>query len=428
MIRSLLSQLFSLAMVLALAIVIWGVATIEDNPSHEAIYPDPLPIELTNRAEGLVIHQKTADTVKLKLRAPQASWDQLQPASFSITADLQSLDAGLHQVPLQVRVTDPRVRVLSIEPQSIGVRLERLKTREFDVSSDVLDAAPLGYTFKQPVVTPAKVKVSGPATLVDQIAQVSADLYLRGAKAPVEREVSVQLHDAQDNPVTGVTVTPTNVVVRVQVEQRVGYKDVSIKAMLKGSVAPGYWISNILVAPSTATIVGSPEVLAKVPGFIETLPIDVNSATAEVTKRATLSLPEGVSVLNNEGVTVQVSVTPIMGGQTVRRKVVLQGLTRGLNANVSPDSIEVILSGPLPNLQNLSADDVQVVVDVTGLLAGTYPLKPRVPVVPASLRVQSIVPETVQVIITGVLPTATPTATPTPTPTAMPSATPTVPR
>ena len=423
MIRSIFSHVTSLVMALLFAGIVWAVATDVENPSHQGVYPEQLPIELVNRSESLMVYKQTENKARVTLRAPQASWDELRPASFSVTADLQGLDAGLHQVALQVQVTDPRVTVVDVDPRSVGIQLERLKSRDFDVRSEVLDDAPLGYTFKAPTVTPPQVKVSGPALLMDQVAEVSADLYLRGAKAPLEREVPVQLRDAQNNPVQGVTVTPSTVVVKVQVEQRVGYKDVSIKTLLKGSVAPGYWISNILVAPSTATIVGSPDVLAKIPGFVETLPIDVSGATAEVTKRAALSLPEGVSVLNVEGFTVQVSVTPIMGGQTVRRKVVLQGLPRGLSATISPDSVEVILSGPLPSLQSLSTDDVQVVVDAAGLTPGTYPFKPRVPVTPASLKVQNIVPDTVQVVITGTLPTVTPTVTPTAIPTATPTAT-----
>jgi YbbR domain-containing protein len=96
----------------------------------------------------------------------------------------------------------------------------------------------------------------------------------------------------------------------------------------------------------------------------------------------------------------------------------LQGLKRGQTATISPDSVEVILSGPLPSLQNLAADDVQVIVDVAGLAAGVHQLKPRVPVVSGALRVQNIVPDTVQITLTDLsTPTPAPALNPTPTPT-----------
>lgn len=413
MIRSLFSQLSSIVMALLFAAIIWAVATSEQNPSREGVYPDALTVETVNLPDGLIVYQKTAETVRLTIRAPQASWDQLRPSSFHVVADLKALDAGLHPVPVRWQVADPRVNVISAEPSTIGIRLERIKSREIEVHSNVLDSAPLGYAAKSPVVNPARVTLSGPGLLVDRVTEVAADVYLRGAKASVTREVPVLARDVQGQTVSGVTITPATVVVNVPVEQRVGYRDVSIKAVLKGTVASGYWVSNIIVTPSTATLVGSAEGLARISGFIETLPIDVSGATADLNKPAILALPEGVSILSSERITVQVSVTPILGGQTIRRNVVLLGARRGLSATSSPDSVEVILSGPLPSLQALTPEDVQVVIDLDGLTPGVHPLKPSVRALPPMLKVQSIVPDTIRVNLTEPRPASTLTLTPT---------------
>ncbi len=431
MFRSLASQLISIIIAVILAATVWVVAVGEENPTSEKYYPNPLAIEVTNIGEGLVIFGDKPDTAVIRVRAPQASWDQFHPGSFRVIADMKGMDAGDYQVKLTVVSNDSRASVTSIEPDTVRIRLERIKSRQMDVHSDVLDAAPIGYSAGSPVISPTLVTVTGAETVVDQVNEVVADVYLRGSKSPVQRDVTVLARDAQGNLVQGVTITPATISVDVQVEQRVGYKDVSIKTTLKGAPAPGYWVSNITVNPSSATIVGSPDAMAKIAGFVETVPIDITGATADVSRRAVLSLPEGVSVLNNEGITVQISVTPILGGQTVRRTVTVQGLVRGLKASVSPDSVEVILSGPLPALQGLASDDAQVVVDVTGQTPGTYAIKPRVTLVPDPLKVQSIVPDTVQVTVSGVTPTpgitptltvtsplsvVLPTSVPTPTP------------
>jgi YbbR domain-containing protein len=60
-------------------------------------------------------------------------------------------------------------------------------------------------------------------------------------------------------------------------------------------------------------------------------------------------------------------------------------------------------------LQGLQPTDVQVVVDATDKGAGTYQVRPRVPIVPEALRVQSIVPDTVLVTISEVKANITPT-------------------
>lgn len=417
MLRALIRRVNSIIMALLLALVVWSVATSETNPSRESLYPEALPIEVVGIPDGLVVYQRSTTTVRLKIRAPLANWDQLSPRSFRVIADLKGLGVGLHQVPLSYQVVDPQVAITSIEPSAVGIRLEQLKTRIFDVHSDVLDTAPQAFTVKPPTVNPQQVTLSGPGVLVDQVTEVVADVFLRGAKAPFDREITLVARDAQANTVQGVTITPGTAMVNVQVEQRVGYKDVSIKATLKGAPASGYWVSNIVVDPSSVTIVGSADVLAKIAGFVETVPVDVTGATADVTKRVALSLPDSVTALNNEGTSIQVSVTPILGGQTVRRNVIVQGLRRGLNLSLSPAQVDVILSGPLPTLQNLSPDDVQVVIDASALGAGTFQLKLRVPIVPDSLKVQSIVPDSVQVTLTDTFPITSPTPTTAITPT-----------
>lgn len=424
MIRSLIRQLNSIIMAVLLAGVVWSVATSEANPTQEKAFPEAIPVETTNIPDGMVVIKPAVTTVRIRVRAPQANWDQLTSSSFRARANLQGLPIGSHDVPIRVTSTDPQVSITQVDPQSIGIRLEQQKTRKYEIHSDILDTAPPGFVAHAPTVKPGQVTVSGPAPIVDQVNEVVADVFLRGIKTPFDREVTLIPRDIQGNTVQGVVLDPASATVSVQIEQRVGYKDVSVKATLKGAPASGYWVSNIVVNPSTVTIVGNADVLANIAGFVETQPLDVTGATSDVNGRIGLALPNTVSVLNNEGISVQVSITPIMGGQTIRRGVAVTGLKRTQTAAVSPTQVDVILSGPVPTLQNLSPSDVQVTVDATGLSAGTYQLKPRVPVVPDSLRVQSIQPDSIQVIITDlvtvvptltVTPTATPTITSTPT-------------
>ena len=108
MVRSLVGQLGSLVLATILAVTVWVVATNAANPSRRAFYPDALPIEFTNGADNLVVYHQSEDSVRVELRAPQASWDQLRPGSFHVSADLRSLEPGVHTVNVDVRVDDPR--------------------------------------------------------------------------------------------------------------------------------------------------------------------------------------------------------------------------------------------------------------------------------------------------------------------------------
>ncbi len=62
--------------------------------------------------------------------------------------------------------------------------------------------------------------------------------------------------------------------------------------------------------------------------------------------------------------------------------------------------MNVILTGPLPVLESLAAEDVRVILDVTDLGAGTHQVTPRIIVSPAGVVAQAVLPATVEVTIT----------------------------
>jgi hypothetical protein len=122
--------------------------------------------------------------------------------------------------------------------------------------------------------------------------------------------------------------------------------------------------------------------------------------------------PENQGNDSASGVLVTVDVSPIEGGQTVQRPVTFQGLRETRTAVARPSQVDVILSGPLPRLQSLTIQDVKVIVDLFGLEPGVHKVKPTV-VVPEGLRVENVLPDTVEVEISIGRPlTPTPTATP----------------
>jgi len=59
----------------------------------------------------------------------------------------------------------------------------------------------------------------------------------------------------------------------------------------------------------------------------------------------------------------------------------------------------VIISGPLPLLDALTPASLRVTVDVTGLPEGIHVLYPIVELAVSDLVIQSILPETVEVVI-----------------------------
>jgi hypothetical protein len=82
--------------------------------------------------------------------------------------------------------------------------------------------------------------------------------------------------------------------------------------------------------------------------------------------------------------------------------------------------VDVILSGPLHLLQQFNSNQVHVTVDLTDRGVGTFQLIPTVTVGLEEIRVESILPGTVEVSVAAATPTPSPSPTPRPTATRRP--------
>lgn len=404
--RTILGNLSSALLALFLAVVVWVVAMYEKAPPRTQVFPTPIPIKVLNLGDGLVISGSMPGEVKLQVRALATTWDQLKASSFEASLDLLGLQAGTHDVPVQAKALDKAASILRLDPARVSVALEQVDERKVRVRAKVLDeeSIPLGYISRLPVITPEQIVVRGPRSAVAQVAEAVVEVSLKNARDTVTKQDAPALLDGAGNRVQGLVLQPATVVVKIVVERQVGYRDVTVRATTHGSPQAGYWISNISVEPVLVTVYGRQSEIDALPGYLDTEPIDVDGASQDVIKRVALALPEGVLVLGEgagkEGLLVQISIQPLLGGQTIRRELRLQNLRLGLKATASPSMVDLILSGPVPALQALKPDDVQVVLDLIGLGKGTHKVAPKVNLPEGlGLEVKSIVPDIVEVVI-----------------------------
>ena len=406
MLRTLTSNISSALLALLLAVVVWVVAVYEKAPPRTAFFPTGIPLQITNLGQGLIISGSVAQECKVRLRALDSTWQQLEAQDFSATVDLDQLQAGDHEVPIVIQTLNPDVVLLGSEPAQITITLEETDSRKVRVKVKVLDeeSIPLGYTSHLPTVSPEQITVSGPKKLVAQVTDALVEVSIKNARETVVKQEAPLLHDSNGNRVQGLALSPTSVTVSVAIERQVGYRDVTVRAVTEGAPAAGYWISSISVEPALVTVYGQQSVIEGLPGYLDTQPIDVQDAKRDVIQRLALALPEGVLVLGEgagkEGIVVQISIEPLLGGQTMRRELKIQNLRTGLQATPSLTSVDIILYGPLPTLQELKPEDVQAVLNLFGLPRGTHKVTPQV-ILPEGLglEVKSIVPDIVEVTI-----------------------------
>jgi YbbR domain-containing protein len=413
---------FLLAFVLALAV--WVTAVTSANPDLTQAYPNPIPIEFLGQDPGLVMTGTVQRQVQVTLRAPRSIWDTLLSGETAIHAvvDLTGLKAGTHPLQVQIQIAARPVRIVSVTPDKFDLSLEQQVTVSMPIELTYLGQPAIGYKAGDLVLNPAEAVISGPESFVAQVKHVRATLDLTGSRQSIDTSLPIYAVDDSGSAVEGISIHPDNILVSLPIIQQGGYRDLAVKVIITGKLASGYRLTNITASPLIVTVYSENlPLIESLPGYVETAPLDLNGASNNIGTRLALNVPEGVLLIGEQTVSVQIDIAPIEDSRPVAfRQVEVIGLTPGLKAQLSPTTVDVILAGPLPVLNSLQLTDVHVRVDLTGLTIGTYQLTPLVIVAQQGVTVQSILPGTVEVVIakdTGPASTPTPTLLLTPSPT-----------
>lgn len=387
-----------------MALAVWVLAVTSSDPAETRNFPRPIPLEIIGQDPGLVISGSLPKEVTVSMSAPRSVWNSLSTASNPVRAilDLTGLPAGEHSIEPRIQISVRPARVLSVSPAEINVNLEPLATRELPLVVVKRGEVEVGYEAGEPSLNPQTAAVSGPENLVNQVAELRVEVDLTGITEPMQKAYPIKALDSNGTVLEGLAVTPQEAQVKVDVVQRGGYRNVVVKVVLTGQVAGGHRLTNISVFPPAITVFSSnPELVNSLPGFVETTPLDLTGARDDLEVPLTLNLPSGITVVGPQTVRVQVGIATIEGSITLNAvPVSLAGLGAGLQAVSAPTAVDVILSGPLPVLEKTSRGEVKVVVNLSGLNPGTYKLTPSVELANPDLRLESIIPGTVEVTIT----------------------------
>jgi len=404
-------SLFGLALVLA--VIVWMTAANEENPIEERVFPRPIAVTLIDLPADMMLLSPAAVEATVTIRAPAQVWATLSSNQLTVLADLSDLSDGRHSVPLLARTLAADAEVLAVEPSEISVELERIVVNSVPVVLSIRGEPAVGYASGSPVLSTNSVTVTGPQRLVEQVSEINLALDLRGEKENIDRTFALSPMNDRDQVINGLTLQPESATVKVTVRQLGGYRDVAVRAILVGKPAEGYRITNIMTSPPTITVFSDdPAHLASLPGFVETEPLDVSESFQDIDARLTMALEKGVTAASEQSVLVLVSIEAVESSRRIRQDLTVTGLGAGLVSHLSPDSVDVIMSGPLPVLDSMTAENVKVILDLLHLKTGIHEIEPSVVITgPDVVKTDQVLPAIIHVDVFRPTNTPTPTAT-----------------
>ncbi len=403
--RQMLPNIGLWAAALLLALVAWALVIEQTDPAQRELIED-IPLRVLNLPPNLTPVEPLPNFVSAIIQTTASARRTLSPASFQATVSLGDLGSGLHNVPIRINASADEVRVLETVPPVLDIELAPEVSRFFTVTVELTNQDNLSPAYQLvglPVVVPGQVEVIGPEPLVEQVTQVQTSISLANATGSLRELRPVQALDAEGDVVAGVRLEPSQAQVSVAVRRRLNAVDVGVRAIIEGSPTLGYWLSGVNVSPASVTLQGDPEQLAQLGSFVDTLPVDIDNAAGDLRVQIPLDLPAEVQAFDSEGniantVTVVAEIEARTGDLVITRPVEL--LTGGRDVAVSPRRVDLLLSGPLPVLNEIEANPelVQVVVNTADLPSGqNVEVRPTV-VTPPNVQAQ-VVPTSVLVTV-----------------------------
>ena len=410
--NSITRNLPTIATALIMAVAVWVLAVTNTDPVDRRVFNRPVSIEIIGLDQSLVITNDTPEQLSsLILNAPVSTWNSELSVSNAVrsVSDLSGLDAGVYEVPVNLQIDAQPVQIQSYSPQSITVQLEQVFSKSFTINVVQPSTPAVGYEAGESVLSTQTATVSGPSSNVELVDEVRAVLDISQARENIDRNIPLTALDENGLPVSGVSISPETVNIIQEITQKGGYRNVSVNPIISGVPAPGYTQTRFSVNPQIVTVFSTdPELIDQMDGVIETQPINIEGAEEDIEETVPLNIPQGVSVIGESVVSVRITIAPIPGSQRLPNlPIEIIGLLPEFTADISPESVEVTLSGPLPVLNQLQPSDIRVLLDLSEYIAGRYEVEPQVEVNAQGILVDSVLPSVIDVQISP-LPTATP--------------------
>ena len=335
--------------------------------------------------------------------------NELSDSSFNAQVDLSDLTAGSHYVPIEVTVSDEHVQLISVTPPQINVILEDHVQRQLEVNIEIVgdDSLPLGYVLGEYTLSPVSVSIQGAESTVAIVTQAEITVDVSGRSEDFQTVVPVDLLNQEGDIVETLVPSPQQVSVDVEINRNFSTRAIAVKPEYDATtLADGFQITGVVANPNTVILKGQPLALSNAGDFIQTAIVDLSSAMSDFTSLIPLIVPEGVTVLDEDGndllnVFVTVAIEPETGYLNLRRRINFRGLNPTFNASTLDSWVSVLLFGPQPALDEIENDQnlVTIFADLTAITSpGVYDITLEYEA-PQDLSVE-IFPDEVEVRVT----------------------------
>lgn len=391
MARIVSSKRFLLLASLLVAVLTWSVLVASDTtltrPKTFQNVSASIIGEATLKSRGFIVMddlEELVSGVRMTVEVTQANYNRVSGTSYNPHFDLTDV-TGVGENTLEIAYSSQIYGpVISCEPSTITVNVERYMTRRVPVVLEMVGFAPEDVYLDSYRTDPTMLSVSGPQSLVTSVARAVAKLDLSTLstdRASDRTALDVELQDASGAvivsdklEITNQTVITDSVIVDTEVVPA-AMVPLELDSLVTGEPAEGYELASVYVEQDALRVAAKQEILGSIEFITVDQPLDISGATGNVSGYARLKKLTGIeNTLPGE-----IAVTAEIAEKSIERTlravdIDVEGVEDGLSAKLSARQSTVQLTGAYSFIDALSREDVRLFVDASGLDEGKHTL------------------------------------------------------
>lgn len=403
---------------LLFGLLIWGYTMMDQDPQRIKTVTD---IRITFIGESDMISRKLIirgdrteilSNISARVSIPLTRYADLRGKDIEATVDLTSISEAGPQT-IFINATTSEGTVLSVSPSYLVLEIDNLVTKRIPIEYRLTGTLPEGYWANTPVLSRKEIEITGAASDIENIVNGICYIDLSDRTSTYNEAMAITLFNAKGEEVIASVLYGQ--LASVSVEQSIlKTKEVPIdvgSALLgMDSIPINYEIVEYKSIPATVTIAGSEAALEAVESLaVES--VDVSGRTESLLTTVKISVPNGITLLNGDTVSIYVNIAEETEHLYLEQKSIrVHGLPEDTDLIVSlnVESVDVDIYGRISLMSLLDRSDVEVYVDVTDLGPGSSPYELKIMVELPSDEMQAelswiLSVETVRVSITGAI-------------------------
>lgn len=367
------NKIFLIGISLLLSFILWlyVVSTVSDEVTRTftGVRVELVGENVLKDSKGLVVTDLSSSTVAINVSGPRRIVSAISSDDIKAQIDVSKLSQSSY-ASMQYSISYPSgtdVSGLTVSrkiPETVNFIVSRLTEKEIPVRGSFDGSTAEGYTAEAPVFEPATIVVSGPENLLGNVSYAWVTFASENVESTYSEETNFVLMNESNQKIDSEGLSCSTDVIKATLPI-LEVKDIRLDVNLVHGAGTDENNVKVTVEPESITLAGDSAILNGL-NKINVATIDLTAFESTFSEVYPITIDNDLTNLTG---TAEAKVTiEVVGMASESFKVTnleIANLTEGFSAEILSKSFDVRLRGLPEELQNVKAENIRAVADLT---------------------------------------------------------------